>query len=77
MTRPTRQSLNDQIQHLVAENQALKKHVGLPIDCDSCGTRLRIPGGVVLSPPNRHGACQKFHVCSGCWGLILHVVKKR
>jgi hypothetical protein len=84
MTRPTRASLNEQKIRLVAELKEQAEEIrrltleeGLRVYCDCCKNRIRIPGGLVFSPPNSRGMTQKFHVCTGCWGLVLHVVRKK
>ncbi len=43
--------------------------------CDICGKELTDFGAIVLSPPDEHGAVDKFHVCQACYdGQILDLL---
>jgi hypothetical protein len=44
------------------------------IECDCCGTKIRIPGALVFSPPHGRDVV-KYHVCTACWGLVFHTLK--
>lgn len=43
--------------------------------CDICGKELKDFGAIVLSPPDKQGMVDKFHVCQTCYkGQILDLL---
>ena len=46
---------------------------GLRFACKRCGRPIEHPGGLVFSPPDRDGRCQKLHFCTGCWPDVASI----
>jgi len=43
--------------------------------CDICAKKLKDFGAIVLSPPDKEGMVDKFHVCQACYtGQILDLL---
>ena len=41
--------------------------MALHILCDYCKSELNDPGGLLFSPPDRHGRSNKYHICKICF----------
>ena len=39
--------------------------------CHKCLKELEDYGAIVLSPPERDGRCDKYHICKKCWEKLL------
>ena len=39
--------------------------------CDKCGQELAEYGGILLSPPDKHGKVYKYHLCVACYEKII------
>jgi hypothetical protein len=38
--------------------------------CDVCKKELEGFGGILLSPPDKHGSVKKFHICAECYRVM-------
>jgi hypothetical protein len=43
--------------------------------CDMCKIELDDFGAVVLSPPNKNGQVQKYHICKDCFKKITILLR--
>lgn len=43
--------------------------------CDKCGAELQQPGALMFSPPNSHSEVKKYHLCVGCWCVVMAEIK--
>jgi hypothetical protein len=43
----------------------------LEIFCDRCAKKLKRPGGLVLSPPDKNNLVEKLHLCIRCFQDLM------
>ena len=39
----------------------------IKVDCKDCGQELKVPGAILLSPPDDEGKVLKEHICTDCY----------
>ena len=44
----------------------------LIIICDFCSKELKEFGGLLFSPPDKSGKCNKNHLCKDCYNKLVH-----
>ncbi len=49
--------------------------MAINLPCDFCKKKLKEFGGLLFSPPNKHGEVKKLHACIKCYKEILKITR--